>query len=454
LLIISPDDRLCLVASGLVYVESVSLREIRTGKEVCCFALKELRSLERIAFSADGRSARAVYSFGRKDCLLDFDTGQMTEEVPRSFIEASSTPQVRQVGATMLQEECAGSLVRVKDEKNGKEVFQADVKPHRPITLRLSHDGQRLSAILNNQTALTWDVVAQKELQRIELIKEPGHTNSVNCLAFSPDGCLALSGSNDATVRVWDVRRAKEMLRFRGHGGGVHAVLFSPDGQFALSKAREESLLWDVKTGKELQSFSALAAAWSESGTIILMKDGNWEWREAGTGKTTRKAPGSSNWLPLLAITPDGKLGMTAHSDGSLQLWDLVAAKKVQRFTGHPDDLTCIALSTDGKRMLSVSRDSTARLWDVASNTYIELPSGTSVHQVAFTGDGKRFATAGNFEGQKECTVRLWDAATGGELRRCGGEKLVPRALALSPDSGWALYGGDTHVFSLVKIPR
>ncbi len=57
-----------------------------------------------------------------------------------------------------------------------------------------------------------------------------GHTDAVDNLAFSPDGRYLASGSNDQTVRLWDVNQMKETHVLRGHGDFIYAVAFSPDG--------------------------------------------------------------------------------------------------------------------------------------------------------------------------------------------------------------------------------
>jgi WD40 repeat protein len=64
-------------------------------------------------------------------------------------------------------------------------------------------------------------------------------------VAISPDGRRVLSGSDDQTVRLWDVNTAKELHRFAGHRGRVWGVAFSPDGRFALSCGEDRTIrLW------------------------------------------------------------------------------------------------------------------------------------------------------------------------------------------------------------------
>jgi WD40 repeat protein len=49
------------------------------------------------------------------------------------------------------------------------------------------------------------------------LLTFKGHSNVVNSVAFSPDGRTALSGSDDSTLRLWEMATGKELRTFRGH---------------------------------------------------------------------------------------------------------------------------------------------------------------------------------------------------------------------------------------------
>ncbi|MCY3017652.1 MAG: WD40 repeat domain-containing protein [Planctomycetota bacterium] len=89
-----------------------------------------------------------------------------------------------------------------------------------------------------------------------ELRTFSGHTYYVSGIAFSPNGELALSGSYDKTVKLWDVATGRELRTFSGHAEAVTSVGFSPDGKMALSGSIDMTLkLWEVATGRELRTF-------------------------------------------------------------------------------------------------------------------------------------------------------------------------------------------------------
>ncbi|MEM7010366.1 MAG: TIR domain-containing protein, partial [Verrucomicrobiota bacterium] len=77
-----------------------------------------------------------------------------------------------------------------------------------------------------------------------------GHTDYVRSVAFSPDGKFALSGSDDYTVRLWEIESGQCLRVFEGHSGWVISVAFSADGKRALSGAADKSLrLWEIESG-------------------------------------------------------------------------------------------------------------------------------------------------------------------------------------------------------------
>ncbi|MEP0777011.1 hypothetical protein NDI39_05205 [Microcoleus sp. ZQ-A2] len=78
-----------------------------------------------------------------------------------------------------------------------------------------------------------------------------GHTNGVWSVAFSRDGQRLASGSDDHTLRLWDVHEGRCLKTLQGHSHGVWSVTFSPEGESVASGSQDETIkLWDVKTGE------------------------------------------------------------------------------------------------------------------------------------------------------------------------------------------------------------
>ncbi|MEG4489742.1 nSTAND1 domain-containing NTPase, partial [Microcoleus sp. D3_18_C4] len=74
------------------------------------------------------------------------------------------------------------------------------------------------------------------------------HEDFVRSVAFSPDGKLIVSGSNDNTVRLWDTKGNPVTQPFQGHEDFVRSVAFSPDGKLIVSGSHDKTVrLWDIQ---------------------------------------------------------------------------------------------------------------------------------------------------------------------------------------------------------------
>ena len=67
--------------------------------------------------------------------------------------------------------------------------------------------------------------------QKPRLVVQTGHTESVNSVAFSPDGKTIASGSSDNTIKLWNAETGQQLNTLKGHTDLVESVAFSPDGE-------------------------------------------------------------------------------------------------------------------------------------------------------------------------------------------------------------------------------
>ncbi|HET8842325.1 MAG TPA: helix-turn-helix domain-containing protein [Ktedonobacteraceae bacterium] len=124
----------------------------------------------------------------------------------------------------------------------------------------------------------TWDISTQ-----IGYVNCPGHTRKVLAVGWSPDGSKAVSGSQDQTVRIWNVPKVTEgqvftgtsLLVYRGHTDWVQAVSWSPDGSKIASAGRDQIVqVWDASSGQLLfmhhgHNATVNSLAWSPDGTFL-----------------------------------------------------------------------------------------------------------------------------------------------------------------------------------------
>ncbi len=75
-----------------------------------------------------------------------------------------------------------------------------------------------------------------------------GHSNKVTSVAFSPDGRILASGSDDHTIKLWDLQTGLQIVTLCGHESYVQSVAFSPDGKTLVSGGYDNTVkVWQVQ---------------------------------------------------------------------------------------------------------------------------------------------------------------------------------------------------------------
>jgi len=126
-----------------------------------------------------------------------------------------------------------------------------------PIALVPAVDGEVVCAVSGHRERLAfgrlqgtirlWELAPKKEIAILA-----GHQDAITALAFSPDGRVLASASQDRRVKLWDAVAGKEVATLAGHNDAVLALAFAPDGRtLATGSADRTVKVWDVATGKE-----------------------------------------------------------------------------------------------------------------------------------------------------------------------------------------------------------
>ncbi|NEQ96953.1 MAG: protein kinase [Cyanothece sp. SIO2G6] len=202
-----------------------------------------------------------------------------------------------------------------------------------------------------------------------------GHTGSVNSLALSLDGQTLVSGSNDRTVRIWNLMTGEKQRQLVGHRDRIHAVALSPNGQTIASGGGDAVIkLWAVESGEAIAPLTGHASAIND-----------------------------------LIITPDSQTLISASTDKTIKLWNLVTRTEIGTLTGHSSYINQLSLSPDGTLLASASADRTIKVWNLTSQQQVAtLTDHTSpVNTVIFSHDGSRLISGG-----ADNQIKIWDLAT------------------------------------------
>jgi len=252
-----------------------------------------------------------------------------------------------------------------------------------------------------------------------------GHTDWVRSVAFAPDGRLLASGSDDKTIKLWEVATGWELRTLSGHTDWVHAVAFAPDGQLLASGSRDKTIKlwyrWKVNSGRELCTLSGHthevhAVAFAPNGQLLASgsRDNTIKLWEVASGRELRTLSGHTDWVHAVAFAPDGRLLASGSDDKTIKLWEVATGWELFTFTLGRRSLkhifsispgSTITFSPDG-RVVSGSYNNVIRLWEVATGRELRTLSGHThdVHAVAFAPDGRLLAS-----GSRDNTIKLWE---------------------------------------------
>jgi small GTP-binding protein len=225
------------------------------------------------------------------------------------------------------------------------------------------------------------------------------HLATVWSIAITRDGKHALSGSFDRTLKLWDISAKVCLKTLEGHNGAVMTVAITPDGNKAISGSQDKTIkLWDLTSGNCLATFeghneTVLSVALTPDGKRILSGsvDKTIKFWDIESRDCIATFQGHQGWVRSIAIARDGQRALSGAYDGTLKLWDIDLCKCLATFEGHHDVVECVAISPDNRLVASASRDRTIKIWDIEKGICLQTIKATyAFEQVTFSPQGSR----------------------------------------------------------------
>ena len=314
-------------------------------------------------------------------------------------------------------------------------------------------------------------IAADAETHGVSSVFE-GHTAGISRVAFSPDGGLVATTSDDCSVRLWDLRGGEHRV-LTGHTDEVWRAVFSPDGSRLASTSKDGTVrLWEVATGAPLRIFEvgapARAVAFVGDGArLVFSTDARelWSW-DPGSGASKRITACEASYfvtngsrlacvatdrrsvwtgdldgedaviLPVEgeglgyagAMSADGRWLAIAGDDGRVRLWD--RERRLRLLDAGSERVRALAFSPDGALLVVGTHGPKTSLWRVATGTKVRVLEGASVViRAEFSRDSSYVVGVAS-----DPTIHLWSVADGAE-RRLVGFSQTALGVAFSPDN-------------------
>ncbi len=295
----------------------------------------------------------------------------------------------------------------------------------------LSRDGRLLVSASIDHTVKVWDAHSGECFHTLT-----GHTDWLYAIAISADGNWVASGGNDSLLRLWNPQTGKSIHTLTGNVGRIQQVVFDPNCQYVLSAASKQVMMWDLRTGQLLRSFTfpsfihmielnqnanVLAVSLVEVLQLLDMQ----------TGQCIKTLQGHSKKVPALSFSPDGERLVSGGYDQKIKLWDTSNGRCIKTWEGKVNWLRTVVFSPDGHTLASGGIEPEISLWDIETGQYVSNLIGhtSSLKEVSFSHDGKMISSACD-----DSETRIWDVATGKCLKILKGHSTIVLSSAFSSD--------------------
>jgi eukaryotic-like serine/threonine-protein kinase len=237
----------------------------------------------------------------------------------------------------------------------------------------VSRDGHLLASGNSTGTVKIWDTQTKAKLHELEK-----HGRFIRALAFSPDGRLLATGSENedsGIVKIWNPATGKELMDLPGHASALTALTFSPDGRFLATACQNDCVrVWDMANGKAfcriqepMVAFNGLAFCAEGRCILTASMEGIVKTFDATTGEMKSSFQGNIQWVFSAAFSRDRQRVALGSEEGTIKVWETEYGQEIHKLEAHTGLVMDLVFLADDQRLASCGDDRTLKIWDLTT---------------------------------------------------------------------------------------